>query len=384
MRDAGRLPGRLDRQGSLIVIGPTPPPIHGSAFTNMHVVEAVRRNGRLAAHLETGEDLRPVFTTGKFDPTNVYYGLKHAAQLLGLLLRRRGAAVWVPISQNRWGFARDAVFVWLARGARRRVLIHLNGGLFAEFYASSPAWQRRLIRRTIGAVAEAWVLTEAHRPIFGGMLPPERVRVLENTSEDIGLAAEATRSSDGDGRVRVLYLANLIPEKGYGDLIEAIELLIERGVGGIELRLVGEVQDEEARRLRERARRLAERDVSLEVVGPLMGERKFAEYHWADIFAFPSRYPPEGQPLVLLEAMSAGLPILSTDHSGIPYTVLDGEQGLIVPPGDIEAIAEALGRLIAEPALRERLGAGGRARYEQLYRPECFYDAVERLLADPV
>lgn len=368
----------------MIVIGATPPPLHGSAFTNMHLVEAMRRRGRLAGHLETGEDDRPVFTTGRLDLANVYYGLKHVTQLIGLLLRRKRATVWVPISQNLWGFTRDGIFIWLARAARRRVIIHLNGGYFAEFYEASGPLQRWLIARTLGQVSEAWVLTEAHRSVFDGLVPPTRVRMLENTADDMapgGLPAEADEARDGH-RIRILFLAYLHPEKGYGDLLDAIDLLIERGVGGIDVRMVGEVRDEDREPLAARARAMAAHDVNLEIVGPLSGERKVAQYHWADIFTLPSRR--EGQPLVLLEAMSAGLPIVSTDHSGIPFTVLDEQQGLIVPPRDIEAIAAALERLISDPDLRRRLGAAGRKRYEERYRQDRFYEAVESLLADPV
>lgn len=374
---------RADPAGSLIVIGATPPPTHGSNVMTGHVIEAVRRAGRLAGRLETGEDQRPVFTTGRLDPTNIYYGLKHVALLLRLLLRHPRAAVYVPISQNRWGFTRDGLFIWLARAARRRVIAHLHGGLFGQFYASSPRLQRWLIARTFTAVSEAWVLTDAQRSIFDGLLPADRVRVLENAAEDMGADEVGEDNHLADRRVRVLFLSNLIPEKGYGDLLDALDRLIDRGVGGIDVRLVGEVRHQEPGRLRDRARVMARGGVRLEIVGPLTGEHKLAEYRWADIFALPSRYPPEGQPVVLLEAMSAGLPILSTDHSAIPLTVRDREQGLIVPPGDTDALADALERMVSDRALRQRLGAAGRERYEQRYAVTRFYAAVAGLLSDP-
>jgi glycosyltransferase involved in cell wall biosynthesis len=78
--------------------------------------------------------------------------------------------------------------------------------------------------------------------------------------------------------------------------------------------------------------------------------------------------------------MSAGLPIVSTDHSGVPYTVRHEQEGLIVTPGDIDAIAAALARLIDDPERRNEMGESGRRRYEEVYAPAVFAERVSALL----
>jgi glycosyltransferase involved in cell wall biosynthesis len=70
----------------------------------------------------------------------------------------------------------------------------------------------------------------------------------------------------------------------------------------------------------------------------------------------------EGLPVVLIEAMASGVPVVASHLSGIPELVEDGVTGLTVPPGDAEAIAGAIGRLLEDPALRARLAAAGRQR----------------------
>lgn len=370
----------------LILIGPTPPPIHGSAFATKHLIEAVQAAGLFAGHLETGEDDRDVFTLGAFDPINVYLGIKHVLLLLLKLIRHPGADVHVPISQNRWGFARDGIFIWLAWIARRGVIVHLYGGLFGDFYASSGRFERRWIEATFRRVSQAWVDGPNRLGIFEGLLDPGLVRVLENTAEDQrpGLPArdgQPPLRPPGE-RLKLLFLANLIPEKGHGELLDALELLAARGSAGFDLRLIGAVQAEEAQRIRARATELAQAGTTVELHEPVLGPEKHAHYEWADAFVLPSRYPPEGQPLVIIEAMSASIPVIATDHSAIPFTVLDGEQGLIVPKGDVEALAAALERLRDDPALCAELGRSGRERYDRVYGTHAFAARVAERLAD--
>lgn len=364
-----------DREASrLIVIGPTPPPLHGGAFANIHVLEGLRRARALAAHVDTS-DPRPVWTTNRVDPLNVWLAGKHACMLVAALVRDRGADVYVPVSQVRWGFLRDALLIAIARLARRRILIHLHGGLFAQFYSSASGPERALIRWSLRGIWQAWVLTEAHRGMFDGLVSRDRVRVLENCGDDMGPPERA-----GGGRpVRLLYLANLFPEKGSFTLLDALDLLGARA-RDFSLRLVGEAEPVIAEQVRSRCGALVERGVDASYIGPLVGADKHEQYARAEVFVLPSHYPPEGQPLVLLEAMSAGLAIVSTDHSGIPWTVLDEQQGLIIPPNDPKALADALQRLLDDPDLLERLGRSGRERYEAVYTPEAFYDRLATLV----
>ena len=75
----------------------------------------------------------------------------------------------------------------------------------------------------------------------------------------------------------------------------------------------------------------------------------------------------EGTPVALIEAQACGLPVVSTLHSGIPEVVLDGQTGLLVPEGDVDALAGAIVRIAAEPELWPRLGAAGRAHVEATF-----------------
>jgi len=100
----------------------------------------------------------------------------------------------------------------------------------------------------------------------------------------------------------------------------------------------------------------------------------------SDVFVMSSLW--EGLGLVFLEAMATGLPVVSTRVSAIPEVVVDGETGLLVPPADDAALADALVRLAREPALRARLGAAGRARVRERFGLERMIDETLAVYAE--
>src|SRR5215208_1983736 len=111
----------------LIVIGPTPPPHHGVSVMTERLVRALGERGLLAAHLDTRGGRLPS-ALGGFHPRNLLLGLSHGVRLAILIARHPDAAVYVPISQSRWGFLRDAVLLAVAGLTRRARIVHLHGG----------------------------------------------------------------------------------------------------------------------------------------------------------------------------------------------------------------------------------------------------------------
>ena len=111
----------------------------------------------------------------------------------------------------------------------------------------------------------------------------------------------------------------------------------------------------------------------------LLGERSDVPEQLAasDVFALASN--SEGLPISILEAMAAGLPVVASRVGGVPELVVDGETGLLVPPGDVVALAAALRLLLSDAALRRRLGSAGRRRAEERFGLDAFRDAHLRL-----
>ena len=98
-----------------------------------------------------------------------------------------------------------------------------------------------------------------------------------------------------------------------------------------------------------------------------------AYYSIADVFALPSH--SEGSPNALLEAMAAGVPIVSCKVGGVPETVEDGSSALLVPPANPSAMANAIARVLKDPELAARLASNASERLSKLFSPESRYQA---------
>jgi glycosyltransferase involved in cell wall biosynthesis len=173
--------------------------------------------------------------------------------------------------------------------------------------------------------------------------------------------------------LRALGVGRLVEKKGFDVLVEACGILRRRGVA-VEALIVGESGGHEA----EIRRRIAELDLGAHVrlAGPMGQARLYEEYRRAGAFCLPCRVLENGDrdgiPNVLVEAMACGVPVVTTPVSGIPEIVSDGANGLLVPPDDPQALADALGRLAREPLFASRLAGAGRETVRERFDGDRF------------
>jgi len=163
---------------------------------------------------------------------------------------------------------------------------------------------------------------------------------------------------------RIVSVGRLAPAKAYHLLIAAVARLVEKS-RKVELTIVG---DGPERRSLEEAVSQRKLDDIVRLAGPCNHDHVIDFYARADAFALASF--AEGVPVVLMEAMAMEIPCVATWINGVPELIRNGIDGLLVPPADEEALADALEKLIDDPALGARLGASGRRRVLDLYNLE--------------
>ena len=227
----------------------------------------------------------------------------------------------------------------------------------------------RYLRPVFGHVTTVLAMSEDMREDLRALgCPDEKLRVHYYGSETRRFRCPARRY-DQDGELVVLCCGRLHPGKGQQVVLRALRRLARRGRERFRVVVVG---DGPARR--DLGRQVSEYGWDGRVVFtghiPHASPALVAEFARADVFAHPSLTVTglkEGIPGTIVEAMAAGLPVVATRHAGIPAVITDGREGVLVPEGDEDALADALDALLGDPVLRERLGrAAARRAADQL------------------
>jgi glycosyltransferase involved in cell wall biosynthesis len=169
----------------------------------------------------------------------------------------------------------------------------------------------------------------------------------------------------------------MLPDKGPLEVLAVIDRLRMRG-RSVHCVFAGEWISNAFRESFLQA--VTDRDLAghVECSGPVYGAEKAKLMRDADILVFPTRYPHEGLPLVILEAMAAGLPVVSTSIGAIPDAVCNGVTGLLVEPGRVEQLAVAVEKLVDDREARQRMGVAGRRQYLDNYTISHFEDRLRQ------
>lgn len=245
-------------------------------------------------------------------------------------------------------FWRKQIPFYMARLFRCKTIIHLHGSEFKQFYANGGWLRKALIRNMFSNASSSMMLSEQWRDWLNSICKKKpSVDIVYNT------ATERERP-DRSGRevCTITLMGRLGKRKGTYDLLEAFESLVKKHPHA-RLVLPGDGEIDEVKAL---VKKKGLEDV-VEVPGWVSGDAQNALWNRTDVYTLPSFN--EGLPGSVLEAMSAGLPCVSTPVGGIPEAVIDGDTGYLVEAGDVPALEHALERLVADEELRLRMGNAG-------------------------
>ena len=287
---------------------------------------------------------------------------------LSLAARRRHAVLHVHCA-SRASFWRKSVFMALALAIRWPIVLHLHGGRLERFYGEECGPLRKaVVRFFLARAACVAVLSERWAAWVRSIAPTARTACIVNP---VAWPSSVPVVRDN---ARVAFVAHCVESKGIFDLFEAIAAL-RADIPGVRLVCAGEG---ELANVRDRARALG---IGSRVrLAGWMNPRQLDELlARSAVFVLPSH--AEGVPVSLLEAMAAGCPVIASAIGGIPDVIRDGENGLLVPPGDPAALAAALSRLLVDRELACRLAARGRETVRERHGVQRSLDQLGRIYA---
>ena len=261
----------------------------------------------------------------------------------------------------------------VARYAAQLLGLPWTGSAHAKDIWTTPEWEKREKLASC-----EWLVTcsGVNRDHLASLAPAGRVELVYHGLDAARFPAPPKRAAS-DGPAVILSVCRLVEKKGVDTLLEALARLPAKL--NWKLVHVGSGPLGKVLQRRSAALKISER---IEWRGSLTQDELLLEYRKADLFVLASRIARDGDrdgvPNVIAEAQSQGLACVATRVSAIPELVRDGATGLLVGENDPDALARALGELIADPARRRSLGVAGQARVREHFMLE---ENLERLAA---
>ena len=416
----------------ILFIAPLPPPVHGSAMVSKYIKDSAKLQSVAQCDWVNLSTSRRMDEIGKGGAMKLLRFMGAYLKTLWLLLTHRYDLCYLAITCHGIGFLKDAPFVWLCKMFGCRVLIHQHNKGMSNCIERWPyrwlipyiykrarvmllSWHlypdiAKVVKReqvvicANGIAAEQQVncddsqvnvasprLNAAEQRVNSDdslvNVAEQRLKDTQSQGDDspatalrlTSSSAAINRSETASLPVNLLFLSNLIPSKGVYVLLDACRILKDKGLDFQCNFVGGETKEiDRARFEAEVQRRGLEGMVRYE--GPKYGEEKEEYWRSSDVFVFPTYYFNECFPLVILEAMQHGLPVVSTDEGAVPDMVADGVNGFVCERKDVSGLVGALERLITDAALRMRMGEVGRKRYEEEFTLERFEERFAECL----
>lgn len=353
----------------VLVVGQTPPPFHGQAVvTEMlfsHDWDSVQVECLRMSYSDTIDgvgraSLRKVFHLFYLIGATWKIWFKHRPQVL----------YYLPASSNKLPVIRDVIYLSCVKWLFKKKVYHYHAGGLPEYLEGAGLLGKVAKWSYSGADVSMEICETEHSPSVA--FKAKKQAIIPN-----GLDVNLLDKSADDGVVKVLFVGALNEGKGVYEALKAVNRLSqEQPELQFKMQFAGAWASESFQQ--ECKDYVAEQNLSqVEFLGILQGDEKWQAYADADVFFFPSHYQSENFPLVLIEAMACGLPLITTHWRGIPQLVEGSMAAELCEVKSQDEFVVALVKLVSNESLRAQYSENAVRHYQQHFTREKFVNAVE-------
>jgi len=347
-----------------------PPPVHGQSMVNSFINSSQLIKSKFEYRV-ISLNFADLLNMGHISLKKLTKMIKYMLVLLYQLILYRPDLIYFTISHKGGAFYRDCLYVLILKTFRCRIVYHLHGKGIKENLDNF--WKKKLYKLVFKNTT-AIVLADILRYDVEAIDSNCSIFTVAN-----GIPKATLPQPDKRGKVRLLYLSNLVLTKGVFVLIEALNILKERCIE-FEAVFVGDKVKSIPIEVFWGKIKAYGLENYVKYLGPLYGDEKNIQLVNADIFVFPTYN--DCFPLVILESMRAGIPIVSTVEGAIPNIVDDGITGFLVQKMNTMELADRLEELISNDELRVKMGKKGLQKFEQNYTVDVFEKKLVALLTE--
>ena len=350
-----------------------PPPVHGVTVMNQCVADSDVLATRFSIDVVPLRFADSLDQLRRVSARKIFRAIRTGVQL-ARALSARPDVVYFTLTPTGIAFYRDCAYAAMMRLSGVPRVYHLHSAGVAD--RASSRWTRALCTWVFEG-ARVIQLSGALRADTRAVVPDERIMFVANGIPDGGAPMDRV-----DHEVpRVLFLSNMLEAKGPLVLLDALAALAARNIR-FEATFAGARLDDGCVEKFERAVTTLGLEQMVRYVGPVYGADKEALLRSHDVFVLPTY--DDAFPVVLLEAMQAGLPVVATAVGAIPEIVEDQATGFVIPPGSVDALVDRFAVLLRDPGRSRTMGVRGHARFVERYTIDRFERELARSLEDCV
>lgn len=361
------------KKRKILIIATLPPPVHGSNVMNQYVVDSTRVREAYTVRVFPLRYAKTLGDIGSFRLDKFRALFCYLTRLSVVLLQFQPDLVYFVPAVTGPSFYRDCLYMALCKLLHRQVIVHLHGKGIRE--ASKHSINRRLYR---------WFFQNTHIILLSPLLFEDIATVAHRTQVHFlpnGIRASYHGKPEKIAEESIptfLYLSNLVVSKGPLIFLEACRNLMEQGYQFRADFVGAETPELTAERFQEL---LCEYRLENHVTyhGPQYGKAKEVLLARSHVLVFPTYFPTECFPLVILEAMEYGLPVISTYEGAIPEMVRHGETGLLVAQQDVQSLAEAMKTCIVQRERCTEMGLIAQKRFREFYTLDTFEENLHMI-----
>lgn len=354
----------MDCKRKILFVATFPPPIHGSAIMSQYIKNSNLINRSFECDYVNISTSRKIDEIGKKNLLKIIRFLRAFFNLLLKLSLYRYSICYLAITCHGLGFLKDAPFVLLCKLFRRRVVIHQhNKGMAKNVNNLIYRWLLSLVYKNTSVILLSWNLYDD----VSAIVKKEQIQICPN---GIPMSIKKHINVKRNNKVpHILFLSNLLVEKGVFVLLDAVKLLKDCGYSFICDFVGGETKElSSALFVSEVEKRGLKGDVVYH--GLKFGKDKKYFFENADVFVLPTCNDTFG--LVIIEAMEYKIPVISTNEGAIPDIIKDKITGLICEKRNPESLANCLKVLLDNPDLREQIGENAYRQFKEQYTLDAF------------
>ena len=320
----------------ILIIGPIPPPINGCSYANFILCKNLLQKGYKCKTINTSTKTISSKQGNSFSFKKAFSFLKIYFSVFKII---NATAIYFTPGQTFFGVLKYSPFILFCILYRKPYVIHVHGNYLGKQYHELKGIKKSIFKYLISNASVGIVLSESLKSNFEELLDFSKIVIVENFVED-GIYTSTNEITKPNDKLRIVYLSNLMKEKGILELLNALIQLKEKNIdfealiaGGIEHDIENEVNQ-----------KLSVLKNYVQYLGIVQGHEKYKILTESNIFILPTYYKMEGQPISILEAMATGNIIVATPHGGIP-DIISKQNGYLIKSESPLSIVECLEKI---------------------------------------